>query len=564
MGLVGEVRLRQDHAGARHPGCAAARTRTDRAAARLLFDGQDLLTLDPAVARPNGARPRDHLRAAGSVHSLQPAVHGRRSDHGAAALEVAGSPCGERWLSARASPRRSRRVRWRCCAPCSFRDPEQLLRKYPHELSGGQRQRVMIAMALLPEPKLVIADEPTTALDVTIQAQILKLLRRLATERGVSVLFATHDLGTAWEICDRVTVMYAGQELETAPIAEFFRAPMVPYTRLLLDSLPSSGAPLRGIAGDVPSLIAPPNGCRFHPRCPRADDACRDEHPAAARSRCRGIRCAAIIRICCRWSRHERGSAGAARRAHAFPDPRCMGPAHGWLRAVDGVSLSVGARRDPRRGGRIRLRQDHAGQDHRRDSSSRAAARFCSRATRSARCRRARAGALRRTLQYCYQDPGASLDPHWKIGRALDEPLVIHTKLSAVERRARVREVLAAVGLPETHLDLYPHEISGGQQRRVGSGAHPDAAAERGDPGRADVGTGRVGAGDGAAAVPRTARTLRSDLSVHQPRPRGGASDVAAHCRDVSRQGRWKAARPRRSSRLRAILIRSRCWQRFR
>ena len=160
-------------------------------------------------------------------------------------------------------------------------DPERLLRKYPHELSGGQRQRVMIAMALLPEPKLVIADEPTTALDVTIQAQILKLLRRLATERGVSVLFATHDLGTAWEICDRVTVMYAGQELETAPIADFFRAPMVPYTRLLLDSLPSSGSPLRGIAGDVPSLIAPPNGCRFHPRCPRASDACRDEHPAA-------------------------------------------------------------------------------------------------------------------------------------------------------------------------------------------------------------------------------------------------------------------------------------------
>ena len=155
------------------------------------------------------------------------------------------------------------------------------MRKYPHELSGGQRQRVMIAMALLPEPKLVIADEPTTALDVTIQAQILKLLRRLATERGVSVLFATHDLGTAWEICDRVTVMYAGQELETAPIADFFRAPMVPYTRLLLDSLPSSGVALRGIPGDVPSLVAPPTGCRFHPRCPQASDACRIEHPVA-------------------------------------------------------------------------------------------------------------------------------------------------------------------------------------------------------------------------------------------------------------------------------------------
>jgi oligopeptide/dipeptide ABC transporter ATP-binding protein len=95
------------------------------------------------------------------------------------------------------------------------------------------------------------------------------------------VLFATHDLGTAWEICDRVTVMYAGQELETAPISEFFRSPMVPYTRLLLDSLPSSGSALRGIAGDVPSLVTAPSGCRFHPRCPSASAACRGVHPAA-------------------------------------------------------------------------------------------------------------------------------------------------------------------------------------------------------------------------------------------------------------------------------------------
>nr|WP_283949561.1 ABC transporter ATP-binding protein [Limobrevibacterium gyesilva] len=160
-------------------------------------------------------------------------------------------------------------------------EPERLLRKYPHELSGGQRQRVMIAMALLPEPKLVIADEPTTALDVTIQAQILKLLRRLATERGASVLFTTHDLGTAWEICDRVTVMYAGQEAETAEVVDFFGRPRHPYTRMLLDSLPTQGAALRGIPGEVPSPYAPPPGCRFHPRCPRATAICQDSHNAA-------------------------------------------------------------------------------------------------------------------------------------------------------------------------------------------------------------------------------------------------------------------------------------------
>jgi peptide/nickel transport system ATP-binding protein len=158
-------------------------------------------------------------------------------------------------------------------------DPERLLRKYPHELSGGQRQRLMIAMALLPEPRLVIADEPTTALDVTIQAQILMLLRKLAVERGVSVLLTTHDLGTAWEICDRVTVMYAGQVMETAPVDAFFHAPALPYTQLLLDSLPSGAAALRGIPGDVPNLVAAPAGCRFHPRCPRATQICGAARP---------------------------------------------------------------------------------------------------------------------------------------------------------------------------------------------------------------------------------------------------------------------------------------------
>jgi peptide/nickel transport system ATP-binding protein len=160
-------------------------------------------------------------------------------------------------------------------------DPERLLKKYPHELSGGQRQRVMIAMALLPEPRLIIADEPTTALDVTIQAQILKLLRNLIAERGASVLFTTHDLGAAWEICDRITVMYAGQEAETADVTSFFNRPAHPYTRMLLDSLPTQGSALRGIAGDVPNPFAPPSGCRFHPRCPRATAECIASLPPA-------------------------------------------------------------------------------------------------------------------------------------------------------------------------------------------------------------------------------------------------------------------------------------------
>ncbi len=157
--------------------------------------------------------------------------------------------------------------------------PEQVLEKYPHTLSGGQRQRLMIAMALLPGPNLVIADEPTTALDVTIQAQILRLLRRLVKEREVSVLFTTHDLGTAHEICDRVVVMYAGQEVERAPVSTFFGAPSHPYTVKLLGSLPDPSREIRDIAGEIPGLIDPPGGCRFHPRCEFADAECRAVRP---------------------------------------------------------------------------------------------------------------------------------------------------------------------------------------------------------------------------------------------------------------------------------------------
>ena len=179
-------------------------------------------------------------------------------------------PAARRYARAR---RRSDRARvLELLRTVQLPDPEGILKKYPHEVSGGQR--LMIAMALLPEPQLIIADEPTTALDVTIQAQILKLLKRLAADRGVSVLFTTHDLGTAYEICDRITVMYAGQEVESAPSDDFFAAPRHPYTKRLLESLPSREHGISGIPGQIPALIDPPGGCRFHPRCTSASERC--------------------------------------------------------------------------------------------------------------------------------------------------------------------------------------------------------------------------------------------------------------------------------------------------
>jgi len=169
--------------------------------------------------------------------------------------------------------------------------PAQILKKYPHEVSGGQRQRLMIAMALLPEPDLIIADEPTTALDVTIQAQILGLLRKLATDRGVAVLLTTHDLGSAYEICGSITVMYAGQEVEAAPIDTFFNDPAHPYTAKLLASLPDGEGGMTGIPGEVPSFYDPPPGCRFATRCERATDACARRPPAEERGANHLVRC---------------------------------------------------------------------------------------------------------------------------------------------------------------------------------------------------------------------------------------------------------------------------------
>ncbi|WP_448517779.1 ABC transporter ATP-binding protein [Pseudothermotoga sp.] len=153
-----------------------------------------------------------------------------------------------------------------------MQDPEALLNKYPHQLSGGMRQRVMIAMALLCNPKLLIADEATTALDVTIQAQILGLIKRMNEQLKLSVLIITHNFGIVAQICDKVAVMYAGYVVEIADIKEIFARPRHPYTRGLLSAIPPIDKKverLKIIEGSVPNLIEPPSGCRFHPRCER-------------------------------------------------------------------------------------------------------------------------------------------------------------------------------------------------------------------------------------------------------------------------------------------------------
>jgi peptide/nickel transport system ATP-binding protein len=161
-------------------------------------------------------------------------------------------------------------------------DGDKRLDEYPHQFSGGMRQRVLIAMALAGEPDLLIADEPTTALDVTIQAQILRLIKGLVKQLGLSVLLITHNLGVVAQTCETVAVMYAGRVIEYAPARELFKHPKHPYTQGLIQAVPTRhterGA-LQGIPGIIPNLIDPPEGCRFHPRCPQVMDVCKQVVP---------------------------------------------------------------------------------------------------------------------------------------------------------------------------------------------------------------------------------------------------------------------------------------------
>jgi oligopeptide/dipeptide ABC transporter ATP-binding protein len=231
---------------------------------QVLFEGEDLVTASPSRLR--------QIRG-GSIAmifqepmtALNPVM--RVGD------QIAEGPLVHLGLSRTAARERALDLMRRVGIP----DPVRRASAYPHELSGGLRQRIMIAIALACDPKVILCDEPTTALDVTIQDQILKLLLNLRNEFGVSVVFVTHDLAVVAETCERVAVMYAGQIVETGMVDEVFRAPRHPYTLGLLRSVPDFDSvqdSLSAIQGAPPDLVLPPPGCRFHPRCPFAQEDC--------------------------------------------------------------------------------------------------------------------------------------------------------------------------------------------------------------------------------------------------------------------------------------------------
>jgi oligopeptide/dipeptide ABC transporter ATP-binding protein len=253
---------------------------------RILFEGEDLLTksrdeMQRFRARKLGMIFQDPTTNLSPVYTIREqlidAVLYQRMD----AKHVPGRWKG--WLpSARQLRRDAERRAVELMALVGIPDGDKRIAEYPHQFSGGMRQRVLIAMALAGEPDLLIADEPTTALDVTIQAQILRLITSLVKQLGLSVLIITHNLGVVAQTCQRVAVMYAGRVIENAPVRELFRYPQHPYTQGLLRAVPTTHVQrgeLEGIPGTIPNLVDPPSGCRFHPRCAHVMDVCKTAVP---------------------------------------------------------------------------------------------------------------------------------------------------------------------------------------------------------------------------------------------------------------------------------------------
>ena len=370
--------------------------------------------------------------------------------------------------------------------------PAERLGDYPHQLSGGMRQRVMIAMALSCEPKLLIADEPTTALDVTIQAQILALLHDLKDRLGMAMLLITHDMGVIAGHADRVQVMYAGRMVEVTSTPNLFQHMRHPYTRALLASIPRLSQDgrrmLLTIGGLPPDLSQPPAGCRFAPRCGLATDKCRDQEPPLTGETADHL-------FSC-WHPVD-GPADAGTTAAAQVGPRQAGPDGGTgpvppllevrdlvkefpvtagailqrkvgaVHAVSTVSFTVAAGETFGLVGESGCGKTTIGRVvvalERPDSGSVLLNGQDISALSGGELRR-----QRRDLQLMFQDPYSSLDPRMRVGSIIREPLSIQNVGTRREQRQRVFDLLDEVGLPRNAVERYPHEFSGGQRQRIG------------------------------------------------------------------------------------------------
>ena len=455
------------------------------AGGRILFRGEDLL-----AARPDELQKLRGNRLAtvfqDPLTTLTPSLP--------VGEQIAETLVVHRGSSQRAAWERSVELLGQVGVP----DAASRARQYPHQLSGGMRQRVSIAIALSCEPDLLILDEPTTALDVTVQAQILELLDRLRRERRLSMLFISHDLGVIAQVCDAVCVLYGGRVVEQAPIEALFRSPLHPYTKGLLACVPGleGGAKRRlpHIPGRVPDLADPPPGCVFEPRCPFAETRCREPQLLHTVDRSRRVACWRFDTLAgLGWpaapptplveARPAVGSAlttiglskeyaltGFWESVRIVRDGRAL-PRLRWdsrrLSAVDDVSLLLNPGETlglvgesgcgkstfsrmvvglvPPTRGEIRMngrRVDPvAGGDRR---------------------------AFRRNVQIVFQDPDSSLNPRKRVGEILGRPVVLYGLARGRRVGERVDELLHAVGLPPGYVTRYSYQLSGGEKQRVG------------------------------------------------------------------------------------------------
>jgi peptide/nickel transport system ATP-binding protein len=373
--------------------------------------------------------------------------------------------------------------------------PAERVGNYPHQLSGGMRQRVMIAMALACEPKLLIADEPTTALDVTIQKQILELIDDLRRRLGMAVILVTHDLGVIAGRADRAAVMYAGKVVETTSTTRLFANPRHPYTEALFGALPEKAGDgnerLYSIPGMPPDLTAPPPGCRFAARCRYVQDSCRATEPALeGDSWDHAFRCffpvgqagedtaQLTVKEVTRATRapHEaalENGAGALLTAdHLVKNFSVTAGAVlqrkiGEVSAVAGVSFSI--RPGQTFGmvgesgcGKTTIGRLIAGLEKATDGSIVLDGEDLTKLSRRERRQRAP------KVQLMFQDSYASMDPRMRVGPILREPLAIQRIGSRQEQRNKIAAILDEVGLPRAAVDRYPHEFSGGQRQRLG------------------------------------------------------------------------------------------------
>jgi len=355
-------------------------------------------------------------------------------------------------------------------------DAARRLDSYPFELSGGLRQRVMIAMALAGQPRLLIADEPTTALDVTIQAQVLDVLRRLRAERQMGMLLITHDLGVVAENADRVGVMYAGELVEEGARDAFFAAPQHPYSRMLFEALPrpGDGGRLTTIPGQVPPLDGSHVGCRFAPRCPHVFARCREKSPGWQEINGQRVRCHLAGQLPASDARAFAAHAHAPQTPQAllqvdglkvhFPIRRgFLQRTVGHLRAVDDVSLNIQAGRTLALVGESGCGKTTVGKALLRLNEPTAGRIVLGGETITAK----NASTLRRQAQMVFQDPFSSLNPRMRVADILLEGMDALGVGAASERRDAVAQLLNQVGLPDDAGGRYPHAFSGGQRQRI-------------------------------------------------------------------------------------------------